>query len=238
MNKLSRLIGIVFSPGRIFKGLDENPDLLFGVFIPIFSWVLLGVSAILIGLRDPSLEIKLANLGVDQDPNLIKYWGPILLVSMGLVMSFLLFLIKAGLIHVLVPFMNGKTTYRKIVSVLGYSHVPFAIWSVFVLFYLLLNTHHYVAVDSSIALFFLPQKIHPALYALYSRLDVFLFWAMFLAILGISTVCRLGRIKATALILTLWIMGTLLTVGFNGYVKPLFKGENESSAVNEQEGNQ
>jgi hypothetical protein len=62
--------------------------------------------------------------------------------------------------------------------------------------------------------FLVDLKEHPVLFTLLANLDIFAIWAVILSIIGYAYAANVSRARAAAVVVTLFLLGILFSVGF------------------------
>ncbi len=212
-----RITGIFFEPTSVFQSLDEKPDIVTAIAIALLATLIGFIGSGLIwgiiwghNLSSQALE-QMSTF--EKVIIFAKYAHPFIGGIYVMIFAIAALLIKAVLIHVLVPFLDGKSTYTKVVSVLGYASAPLILFSILLLVYALLNPNAYPPLTASLSLFFTPDKVGPVWSSLYSQIDLFVLWSLFLSIQGLSVIYKFTWKKSAAIILLLWILSISIQTG-------------------------
>jgi hypothetical protein len=236
-NYLQRVIGIFSSPKSVFEYIDEKPDMILSLLIPVVATILIAIAAITVSFRSPQYLEAMKKMPESMS-TAMKYGAPIIGGIFGIVFVIIILLIQAGIIHVIAPFLNGKGSYKKVVCVLGYSSAPLLIFGVLSLIYMFLNPNDYIPFTASLGMIFTIEKVGLFWNKLYSSFDLFHFWSLGLTILGISVVYKFSWKKAAAIILVMWLIGVGLGLGMVKVFEPFYnKAQQQSQTTDSEESN-
>ena len=218
MNPISRLINAVFSPGEMFTDVRRSPK---DWIVPVLLLVIVAsVAGYVVQWRfnftpeiiaAASVDVELDKQGktrkdltdaekqqVEMSENFTTLILKVLPVVTAVVIMLTIFTL-GGLYRLLMPLVQGRTTFFRCISVAAYAYsIPQTIkWllhivisfvkspeSVDVVGYLQNNG----LIQASPAALF-SAKANPVLFAMLSWFDLFSIWFLALAVIGISTVC-------------------------------------------------
>jgi len=222
-NPFSRLVGVLFSPGPTFADIARKPDWV----VPALVIVVVFFAAAIITvpridfetMSRQAMEAKGMTAGPQAEQGLrfaiafakgIQYVIPFLLIGI---------LAVAALLYWLgVRLVGGQATYLQVFSVVLYGFTPVVVRQL-VKIPIILTKHDLdpraveTVVRSSPA-FLTSFKTNPMLFAFLSRLDVFSIWSLILIVIGLAAASKLSKTKTAAVVIVLWIVGTLVTLGF------------------------
>lgn len=128
----------------------------------------------------------------------------------------------AGLYLLGVMLMGGRLSYKQSLSVWAYSSFPPALIAMvlnIILLFIKSEDSYDIVLASRSGLvqanlsFLVDPKATPALYAILGSIDVFQFYGLFLAALGLRIVGKLSSGSSWAIVLTLFLIGVVLKVG-------------------------
>ncbi len=207
-----RITGIFFEPTSVFQALDEKPDLITAIIIVAIATLIMSIGGVMLGFRNPETIEKFSKLP-ENTVMMAKYATPIIGGIFAIIFAIGLLLMKAGIIHVIVPFLDGKSTYKKLVTVLGYSYAPMILFSILLITSAILNQDSFTPFTASLGLYFTSDKSGPVINALCSQIDVFSLWSLFLSIQGLSVIYKFNWKKSAAIVLVFWLIGVSLIVG-------------------------
>ncbi|TKJ36137.1 hypothetical protein CEE39_00390 [bacterium (candidate division B38) B3_B38] len=220
MGWLSRIGGVLFSPGKTFSYIASKPDWVIPlVVIIIFSLisVVLITSRIDIGaavreqlaprLERGEMSEEDVERAVEVSTRIGKYapYG-------GVILFFpLMLLVISGVFHLIFTLQTGESTFRKVFSVTTYSFMPSVISSIITTLLLLSRPVGSVSspeglVRSSAAAFLDPQTTSKFLYNLASSVEFFSIWILALLVFGYSVAINLSKKKTAAVVIALWLI--------------------------------
>ena len=231
---MSRLSGIFFEPGSIYKYLDQKPDLSTALIITILAAMITSIAGVILQFRNPEFIANM-NKMPEQTAAVMKYGAPIIGAVFGVIFGLIMFFIYAGIIHVIAPFLDGKSTFKKLIVVLGYANAPMILFAVLMLVFALINTNSHTPFTASLGLILTREKVGITMNAFYSKIDLFAFWSMFLSILGLSAIYKFGWKKATAIVVILWMIGLGIQVGITKAMEPLIKQSQQNQQTQSEE---
>lgn len=221
------LTGIFFEPGRVFESFRVRPRfLLAGIIIVVVTVI---VSLLLLRKVDfeTFMHDQLVNsprgqqMTPEQIDRSVQIGKIIAYVSPPFAMA--IYMAAGAALYLLgVMAVGGSISYKKALSVWVYSEFPPAILSSLVALVLLLikpaesidlaQPGGGIAVTNLGAL--LGPGSSPALVTALSALDLFKFYGLFLAALGLRKVARLSSGASWAVVIGLWLIGIVLKVAW------------------------
>ncbi len=225
------LTGIVFEPTKTYESLRARPRFLVAMIISIVAIMAFQVLFIQrIGYERITREAvenspRAANLSADQKEQQIAMQNKPIVKAIGMVAPAIViavfFAVGAALYLLGSALMGGKLRYKQALSVWTYSGLP-AIVVVMLLNILLLfiksDDSYDVVMASRSGLvqanlsFLVDPKTSPAVYAILGSFDVFQFYGLFLAALGLRIVGKLSSGGAWGIVIALWLIGVVLKV--------------------------
>jgi hypothetical protein len=226
-----RVVGMFTSPGETFKYLDEKPDLIPALSVPIIGTILVAVASTIIGIRSPQFEESMSKMP-ESMTNVMKYGAPIIGAIFGVIFVLIMLLIKTGIVHVIAPFLNGKASFKKLVCILGYSTAPGLIFGALSVLYIFLNPNDYIPFTGSLGMIFTKEKVGLFWYSFYTSIDLFSFWSLGLTIIGVAIIYKFSWKKAAVILLSLWLIGVGLGLGLVKVFEPFY---NKSQQVQEED---
>ncbi len=230
-NWLGRITGVFYEPAETFRQLDEKPDLITALLIPLVVTLISGSAGIILSFRNPEFMDKMSQMPDKANPQIFMWVGAIVGIIFALIWCLGSILLKSGIIHVIAPFMNGKGNYKNLLTVIGYAYVPYLIFSLLFSAYVILNPSSFTPLMANLSILVKKDEVSPLIFSLLSQFDVFVFWMLFLCITGVSVVYKFSRKKAAIIILGLWLVTATISVIVGGIVGPkLFpKAYNQTS---------
>ena len=233
MGWLSRVGGVLFSPGKTFPYIASKPDWVIPlVVIVLFSLISVSLitSRVDMGtLVREQLEPRLERGEMSEEEyeraveiatNVGKY------TAYGGVILFLpiMLLVISGVFHLVFTLQTSGSSFKKVFSVTTYSFMPSVISSIISVLLLLSRPKGSISspeqlVRSSVAAFLDPQTTSKFLYSLASSLEFFSVWILVLLIFGYSAATNLSKKRTAAVVIILWlafILGKAALAGFTG----------------------
>lgn len=208
---LGRPVSVLAAPRRTFESIAQRPSW----FIPVL--VLMMLSAVVFLLA--SQKIDYAELMPTQgqagmDPDQMKGFFVGCGVA-GAVLGQPLFIVVAAALFLLgFRLTGGELDFRGSLAVTAHGLMPIAVSALLSIPVILaresldaerLQQGGGVLMSNLESL--APEGAAPPLVALLSSLDIFSVWSVVLLVLGFETVARVSRGNATAVVVTLWLLG-------------------------------
>jgi len=226
-NFFERLVGALFAPGETFEDIARKPDFL----VPILFFVLIGYAAVFVIVplidydamfaqqeetirkRNPnvsSADIAQMNRVGKAFARGAFYVSPVLQIGIFALIALILW----GAFRL----MGGDGRYPQAFSATLYAWVPQVIKSIAGAIVAKaqgsLNPETMAALVKSNPAFLVDFKEQPVLFTLLSTLDVFTIWSIILFVFGFAAISRFSRAKSAAIIITLWVIVTMVRIGF------------------------
>jgi hypothetical protein len=210
------LTGIFFEPGRVFESMRQRPRFLVAALVIVIVFFAYYVSYIqkvgyetlitaetTTGTRGQNMsqEDRDRAISVQMKPvvKALRYGGPII--------TFLLFFSVGSALYLLGVKMVGKEmTFKQALSVWTYSSFPPT------LLLMLLNIIVLFVKTPDDDLSIVKGKAFPALTSLAGAFDIFAFYGLFLAALGLRKVGKLSSGAAWGIVLGLWLILVVIRV--------------------------
>jgi hypothetical protein len=221
-NPFSRIIGVLVSPSRTFADIARKPDWV----IPALVIVLVFAIAAIVTVPRLDFETMTREAMEAQGrsgPQMEQGLRVGIAIAKGIQysISFLLIgiLAVAALLYWLgVRLLGSEATYQQVFSVVLYGFMPTVIRQLvkipIVLSKHAINPRDAENVVRSSPAFLTSFKTNPMLFALLSRLDLFAIWSLILIVIGLAAASKLSKAKTASVVIALWIVGTLITLGF------------------------
>jgi hypothetical protein len=229
------LTGIFFEPGRVFESLRERPRFLAAaiistVFLLAFTTLFfqrVGYERMITEAIESSPraeqmtpEQKEQAIRVQSSPvvKAIYYCSPIIVVALIIAVGAALYLLGSML-------MGRQLRYKQALAVWTYSSMPPIVVSMLlniVLLFLkspddydIVRASRRGLVQANLGLL-IDLKAAPVLGTLLSSIDLFAFYGLFLAALGLRKVGKMSSGAAWGIVLTIWIIGVIVRCSFAG----------------------
>lgn len=228
------LTGIFFEPGRVFESFRPRPRFLVAgiiiiaavmAFTAVFYWRV-GFEEVMRAAIEESPQA--ASLTPEQKEAGVRFWtGPI-----GKAIAFvspviaipIAFAAGAGLYLLGVMAMGKSMSYSRALAVWVYSSMPpvlIAMLLNIILVFIkqvegaeLVQASRRGLVRANLS-FLVNPAASPVLATVLGSFDVFAFYGMFLAALGLHKVARLSQGAAWGIVLTLWVIGLVFKIVFS-----------------------
>jgi hypothetical protein len=235
MSTAETLTGIFFEPGRVFESMRQRPRFLVAAIIStiaIFAFTTIffqkvGFERIVTEGIEASPradqmtpEQKEQAIRIQTGPvvKAIYYASPLIAVAVIISAGAALYLLGSML-------MGKKLSYKQALAVWTYSSMPPIVISmllnIVLLFvkspddYDIVRASRRGLVQANLGLL-VDLKASPVLGTLLSSIDLFAFYGLFLAALGLRKVGKMSSGSAWAIVLTLWIIGVIARAAFAG----------------------
>lgn len=231
MSTPETLTGIFFEPGRTFEALRERPRFLVAALIIVV--LSLGVTVLLFSKVDYAAfmreQIMKSPRASQMTPEQVDaavgfYNGPIgkAFIYVIPIVGTAIFIAAGGALYLLGSMlMSGKLRYKQALSVWTYSSfAPGVLGAILAVVVILLTPGEDLnpaqpggMLKTNLA-WLLPHGSSPAIASLLGSLDLFAFYGLFLAALGLRKVGKMSSGSAWTIAVGLWAIGVLLKVGW------------------------
>ena len=229
------LTGIFFEPGRVFESLRERPRFLAAaivctiallafttLFFQRVGYERMITEAIESSPRSEQMtpEQKEQAIRVQTSPvvKAIYYCSPIIVVALIIVVGAALYLLGSML-------MGRQLRYKQALAVWTYASMPPIVVSMFlniVLLFLkspddydIVHASRRGLVQANLGLL-IDSKASPVMGTFLSSIDLFAFYGLFLAALGLKKVGKMSSGAAWGIVLTIWIIGVIVRSALAG----------------------
>jgi len=219
-NSFQRIIGVLFSPDSTFASIARRPDWV----VPLVLLLIISLAAGIImaprvDFASATREAMEQNKNIPQEriESTVKMTASIAKVTTYLspVLSLIGLLIISGVLLLAFRLFGGEGDFKQAFSVTCYSSIPTIIKSVVTLIIVVARGGMIPAqtlatlVRSNLG-FLADMKTNPMAFALLSSIDIFSIWFLALLIIGFAYVSRLSKAKSAVIIISLWIVVTLI----------------------------
>jgi len=224
-NSFSRLAGVFFSPGETFASIVRRPDFVVPLVIIMLISLLSGV------LIAEKVDFKLLIRDqIESSPNAsripadmkekqisigagfakaLTFFAPITSV-VGLV-------IFAAIFFAAFKIFGGEGDFLQAFSITAYAWMPNMIKAILTLIPVLtkksLTMYTLQNPIASNLGYFIDPKAHPIEAAFLGSFDLFTIWTLILLIIGFAAMSRFSRAKSAVILLSLWAIKILFSVG-------------------------
>jgi hypothetical protein len=223
MGVLSRIMNLFVSPSETFEALIAKPDWVTPIVISVILFLTTGIllkdviqaeqvkatrEAI---MKNNSIESGQKEQVIEQSTTMMKkFWflgyGVGLIIVIGIYFLAALFLRMGG------NMMGGSAGYMPVLSIFAYSTLIDAAASLVKVPLMVVNQT--MRVDTGLGLFAAEDAMRTPLYAFLSKFDIFTFWQLAVLIIGLSMLYKFSKGKTAGLVLGLWLVWVLISVGF------------------------
>lgn len=229
MSTPETLANIFFEPAETFSALRERPRFLVAGLI-ILALALIVTALLMQKVNFSEFMIaqmeknpQAAQMTPEQKEQAIGFWtgpiGKVMTYVMPVVGTVVIFAAGAGLYMLAVMLMGGKLSYKQALSVWVYSSFPPAILGgILAAVILFLKPAEEIDLNKSgagLAVTNLGALINPAsnvLRAALSWFDLFTFFGMFLAAVGLRKVGKISSGSAWTIVIAMWFIGLVFSV--------------------------
>ena len=217
-NSFQRIIGVLMSPNETFASIVRQPDWVVPLVVILVVALVGGiVFAQRVDFASGMREAMEQNnkLPPDQVDRMVRISTAVakIFAYCSPVLSAIILLIVAGALLLVFRLFGGEGDFRQAFSVTVYAWMPGIIKSVIITAIIAVRTVSLndlaILVRSNLA-FLVTMKEHPMLFTLLSSLDVFTFWLLALLVIGFSYVSKFSKSKSAAIVISLWIIVTLV----------------------------
>jgi hypothetical protein len=233
MSTAQTLTGIFLEPGQVFESLRSRPRFLAAAII--ITVALLAFTAVFfqrVGYErfitetvenspradqmTPEQKEQATRIQSGPIVKTIYYASPILIIA--------IILAAGGGLYLLGSMLMGKAlTYKQAVAVWAYSSMPplliAMILNIVLLFikspddYDIIHAQRRGLVQANLG-WLVDPKASPLLATFLGSLDLFAFYGLFLAALGLRKVGKMSSSTAWTIVLTIWVIGTIIRLAF------------------------
>lgn len=235
------LMGIFFEPGRTFASLRERPRFLIAALIIVivfFAYYLLyfqriGYENVVTAevevqsqKSNATPEQKQQGIKVQMNPivKAIRYGAPII--------NFLIFFAAGAGLYLLGAMMMARSiTFKQALTVWTYSSLPPTVLTMLVNIALLFvrppdptDPSQYAEIvrgqgglaHANLGMLISDPNAHPVLATTLGAFDIFAFYGLFLAALGLRKVGKMPSGTAWGIVITIWLLFVVLRIAFAG----------------------
>jgi hypothetical protein len=222
MSTAETLTGIFFEPSRTFEALRSRPRFL------VAGLILLAIACIVTAVLYTRVDMgQLIRDRIERSPNAaqiteqqkemqVRIGKNLTAVAIPVFVPISI-AVGAALYLLLTMAFGGSITYRKSLAVWTYSSLPPSVLGALIAILVLflkspdsIDPQRMVATNPAALL---GEDASRVLVAILSQFDILRFFGLFLAALGLRKVAKLSSGQAWGVVLTLWLIGTLLAIG-------------------------
>lgn len=224
-NSFTRIAGVFFAPGETFASIVRRPDLVVPLVIVLVVSLLTGV------LIAQKVDFKeLARDTIEAQPRAKNLPPDILQKQINVTAGFmkvasygspiitaLVIAILAVLLFAAFKIFGGEGEFLQALSITIYAWYPNLIRAIVSVVALLSKkTLTMYTLQNPVASnigYFINPKLHPIAAAFWGSIDLFTIWTIILLIIGFAAMSRFSRMKSAVIILSLWAVKILFSVG-------------------------
>jgi Yip1-like protein len=235
MNTAESLTGIFFEPGRVFESMREHPRFLVAAIIMVVAFVAyttlffqrVGYERVVRETIENSRKTEQMTpeereqaIQLQSGPifKAFAYASPVIVVAILIAAGAALYLLGSMI-------MAKKLSYMQALAIWTYSSMPPILLSMLlniVLIFLespddydVVNASRRGLVKANLGTLTDP-KAAPVLATLLGSIDLFAFYGLFLAALGLRKVGKMSSGSGWAIVITIWIIGIVVRMSFAG----------------------
>ena len=239
LGPVARLTGTLLSPGETFADVNRKPTWIAPMIIAVatvlastffFQWrVHPDWDSIMRNQIKKRMERSNQSLTEDQMQQQVAFSKSIakFFPIIGAIVTPIIYVILAGIFALGLMFIQAKTTFKKILSVVAWSSASVGIVATVVTMASLMvrdeeglrsidPTQSAGIVPSNLAAF-LPATASPVIKSVAGSLDIFTIWILFLLAIGFASIAGSRKIKtgnAAAVVFGFWAVYVLLKIGW------------------------
>lgn len=222
MSAMDRFINIFASPREAFKSIEQKPDWLFPFLVLLAVTLVIQYLTLDIQVSDQVEALKQRNLSAEQfEAQRNMLMGPIKYISFVLIPIFvpIFWAILSGVLLLAANiFLKGsgvvEGAYKKIFAMVAWSSLVTLISGILVAIIIQSKGTTNGAVLDFSAFLATPAigESKSIFYRLMSKIDPFVFWQMFLWMVGLSVFYKVELKKAAVPVVVLWVIWVAISV--------------------------
>ena len=224
MGALEKIMNVFFAPRKTFESVDRKPDWLIPMVIVVIVSLVFTIIAMPIIMpeqmakqREKMEEKGMTNEQIEKAQEMGakvgKFVGPI---SSIVVVVVVLLVISGIYLFAGNIVLGGKTIFKKVLAVVCYSSLIGSLGQLILL--PLVMTKKTMSVSFSLASFMSPDASETALYHILKHIDLFAFWQIIVAGIGIAVIYKFTTKKSIIMVASLYVIYILISLG----VKSIF----------------
>lgn len=222
MSAMDRFINIFASPREAFKSIEQKPDWLFPFLVLLAVTLVIQYLILDIQVSDQVEALKQRNLSAEQfEAQRNVLMGPVKYISFVLIPIFvpIFWAILSGVLLLAANiFLKGSEpvegAYKKIFAMVAWSSLVTLISGILVAIIIQSKGTTNGAVLDFSAFLTTPAigESKSIFYRLMSKIDPFVFWQMFLWMVGLSVFYKVDLKKAAVPVIVLWVIWVAISV--------------------------
>lgn len=224
MNVFNRVINLFVTPSKTFEALITKPD---WVTPLIFFFLMFITTSILLKeviqaeqavatkesiMKNTQIPDSQKQESADQAISMMKkFWA--VGIGVGFIVVLAFYLLGGLALHIGGKnIMKGEGSYLQALSIFGYSGLVDILAGIIKVPLMMANQT--IRVDTGLGMLIATDQTRTPLYVFLSKFDLFTFWQLAILIIGLSMLYKFSRGKSAALVIGLWLIWVLLSVGF------------------------
>jgi len=224
MNVFSKVINVFAAPRKTFESIDRKPDWFYPLLIVVIVATIMSIFIMPIAMDQQMEEqrIKLQERGmseaeIDQALEMGRSYGE----KFGSIGAFLGTVVYLVLIALLVLFigniiLGGKSSFKKVFSVVNYTSLVGSLGSLILLPIILSKKS--INVHFSLATFLSEDASETILYQILKSVDFFWIWQIMVAGIGMAVIYKMSTKKTTTALAVAYVIFVLIGIGFKSLV--------------------
>lgn len=224
MNVFERIINLFVAPSKTFEALVIKPDwvtplILFFLVFATVSFLLKDViqaeQAIVTKesiMKNQQIPDSQKEQSAEQAISMMKkFWA--VGIGVGFIAVIIMYLLGGLALHLGgKSILKGNGTYLQVLSIFGYSGLVDVLASIIKVPLMYINQT--MRVDTGLGILLGENATRTPLYVFLSKFDIFTFWQLAVLIIGLSILYKFPKGKTAALVIGLWVIWILISVGF------------------------
>ncbi len=215
LNFIERIIGIFTKPTQVFEYLRLKPDILTPIIITIIISLITSFLVYDIAINEQIVKYEQNDRIPDEQKERIiegieaSKSGPrrIIYTTVFPILGVLVIFLVVSAIFLLIGnvLLGGKASFKKVLSVYGYSYLIVALLGTIIKLPLMLSKQT-MKIDLSPAVFLGGTAEGTALHRFISSFDVFNIWYLIVFGIGMAIIYRFSQLKGVVSVLIAWLI--------------------------------
>lgn len=213
MNLIQRIIGVIFSPGKVMQSLEQKPRILFALLLTIITPLVMIFSVypmykeyLRSTLETAPATANLTAEQIDMAVNISQYSTPFILAITAVAM----WVLGALVLWVIFKIFKGVGRYKQILSVTGYAAVIAALATIASIITTQITGVFSDVAFTSLASFFLNMK-GSFIYGVAKTIEIFSIWQYVVIAIGVATVSKLDKKKVYIIVACIFAVIAIYT---------------------------
>jgi len=213
-----KIYNIFFSPRITFESVDEKPDWLVPMTIVVIVALIFGLVAMPVIMPEKMAEqrLKLEERGmspqeIDRAMEMGEKFGK-RIAPVGAIVGTVIYLTVVAGIFLFIGniILGGKTSFKKMLSVVCYSSLIGSLGSLILL--PLVLSKQTMDVHFSLAAVMSSEASKTILYQFLKKIDLFAIWQIFVAGIGVSAIYKFTTQKSVLMVASLYVVYILISL--------------------------